>query len=206
MPRRPDVILDHAERIAAIAMAFGDVLRATRLPDGVRAEPDTTHTVMLIWLACELCPPELDRGKVAMLASVHDLPEVRSSLGDVNSFGITADARHAKEEAERAARIQLRNELGNNWMMRTLDEYEEQLAPEARYVRLFDKIVPKLTHALNACAALRALGHSAEHVEEVHRIQLAKLSAEYPEFPSTLALLAAAMDRSVESYPLPSKV
>lgn len=169
--------LGRATAIARLALQFSRVERVTRHEDGVRPETDSDHTVMLALVACDLAPDELDRGRVAAYALVHDL--VEAYAGDVQTLTITADGRRDKEARERAAFARIRAEFGaDSWIVRTLDAYEAQLDSAARYVRCMDKVVPKLTHLLNDCCAAKALtdraGFVASH-EEQHR----KLTAEY---------------------------
>ena len=51
--------------------------------------------------------------------------------------------------------------------MDTLTAYEAQIEPEARYVRLMDKVLPKLTHLFNECVAARELTTFAGHAYPV---------------------------------------
>lgn len=44
---------EQAIETARIALLLGDVERATKHPCGKR-ETDTTHSLMLVWVACEL--------------------------------------------------------------------------------------------------------------------------------------------------------
>lgn len=178
--------------LARISLAFGRVERATRHEDGVRPETDTDHTVMLGLIACELAPASLDRAKVAAFALAHDLAEVYA--GDTQTLVISAEGMAAKREREDAARARLIAELGaGSWVAETLAVYEQQCEPEARWVRAVDKVLPKLTHAFNGCAAAKALTDRPGFVD-AHARQYDKLRAEYPEFPDVLALLRASMD------------
>lgn len=91
-------------RLADLVLAFGRVNRATRHPDGVRPESDAEHTLMLAFAALTLADhhPEwgLDAGRLAILALVHDLPEVY--VGDTNTArGLSADEAAAKARRER---------------------------------------------------------------------------------------------------------
>ncbi len=183
--------LSRALQLARISLAFARVERATRHEDGRRPETDADHTVMLGLVACELAPPRLDRAKVAAFALVHDLPEVYA--GDAQTLVISAEGRAAKKEREDAARDRLAEELGvGSWVAETLAAYEAQQEPEARFVRVIDKILPKLTHAFNGCVAAMLLTDRAGFVE-AHAHQLRTLSVEYPEFPEALELLRASM-------------
>lgn len=183
--------LSRALLLAKLALAFGRVERATRHDDGLRPETDTDHTVMLGLVACELAPAELDRSKVAAFALVHDLIEVYS--GDTQTLVISPEAMTAKATRERAARARLVAELGaGSWVAETLSTYEAQVEPEARFVRLIDKVLPKLTHALNGCAGARPLTDRAGFLD-AHARQLGRLRGEYPEFQDALDLLAESM-------------
>ena len=184
--------------LARIALAFGRVERATRHEDGKRPETDTDHTVMLGLVACELAPPELDRAKVAAFALVHDLAEVYA--GDTQTLVISPMAMVAKQDREGAARARLAAELGaGSWVAGLLATYEQQQEPEARYVRLVDKVLPKLTHAFNGCAAAMPLTDRAGFVE-AHARQFQKFSEEYPEFTGVLDLLRSSMLHAEECW------
>ena len=173
-------------RLADLVLAFGRVERATRHPDGVRPESDAEHTLMLAFVALTLADehPEwgLDAGRLAVLALVHDLPEVYAG-------GLTPSQQAAKAERERAATERLHRELPGNVLMRALTTYERQDTPEARFLRVLDKVLPKLTHALNYGAALRELGMSVADMQAAHAAQRAKLFAEYPEWEPALGPL-----------------
>jgi putative hydrolase of HD superfamily len=183
--------LSRALTLARISLAFGRVERVTRHEDGTRPETDTDHTVMLGLVACELAPPHLDRAKVAAFALVHDLVEVYA--GDAQTLVISAEARVAKKAREEAAAVRLVAELGEgSWLAGLLATYERQREPEARFVRLLDKVLPKLTHAFNGCVAAMPLT-DCEGFVAAHDRQLRALSEEYPEFPEALELLRASM-------------
>ena len=171
-------------QIARISLAFGRVNRATLHEDGERPETDTDHTVMLGLLACELAPHGLDRAKIAAFALVHDLVEVYA--GDTQTLTISPDIAAAKRTREDAARQRLVAELGDgSWLADTMAAYEQQREPEARFVRLVDKVLPKLTHAFNECAAAQRLTDWRGFLAS-HERQFRQMSQEYPEFPEAL--------------------
>lgn len=183
--------ISRALALARIALAFGRVERATLHEDGKRVETDTDHTVMLGLVACELAPAGLDRTKIAAFALVHDLAEVYA--GDTQTLVVTAAMLKAKKARETAARARLATELGEgSWLAELLATYEEQRVTEARFVRVIDKVLPRLTHALNGCAAAQALTDRAGF-DASHARQLQTLTEEYPEFPEALELLRASM-------------
>ena len=171
--------------IADLALRLGAVNRATLYPDGVTAESDTDHTVMLQLAAVSIAATHrdlgLDTAMVGLYALVHDL--VEAYAGDVNTF--IPDASAAKDKAEREAEALKRIEkecAAWPWVARLIRTYEAQQEPEARFVRYLDKVMPKLTHALNHGAAMKAKGHTLERVREVHERQEGVLAHEYPEF------------------------
>ncbi len=183
--------LPRALVLARISLAFGRVERATMHEDGLRPETDTDHTVMLGLIACELAPPHLDRAKVAAFALVHDLAEVYA--GDAQTLVISLEARAQKKAREDAARLRLSSELGeDSWLAALLAVYEAQEEPEARFVRLTDKVLPKLTHAFNGCVAAHPIVDRAGFLA-AHARQLQELREAYPEFPEMLDLLQDAM-------------
>lgn len=169
--------LPRAIDLARLSLQFSRVERITRHEDGVRPETDSDHTVMLGIIACDLCPAGLDRGKVAMFALVHDLLEAET--GDVQTLTIDAAGRQAKADAEKAAMKTFSAKYGaDSWLMQTLVEYDWQVAPEARYVRLLDKVLPKLTHILNGCVGAKKVTDWRGFLES-HHAQYDALDAEY---------------------------
>lgn len=171
--------LDRAVDIAKLALQFARVRRVTRHEDGRRPEFDSDHTVMLAILACDMAPEGLDLGLVAQFAIVHDLVEADPECGDTQTLTIDAAGREAKAKREAAAMERLLLRFGEfSWLGRTLRAYERQDTPEARYVRIMDKVTPKLTHMLNDCRAARELT-DRDGLVAAHRQQLGKLAAEH---------------------------
>lgn len=195
-------MIERAKALAQLALAFGRVERVTRHEDGVRPETDTDHTVMLAVVACDLAPPDLDAGRIAQYAIVHDL--VEAITGDVQTLTIDAAGRVAKEAREAAALAQLVERFGrDSWLGATLVRYEEQADAEARYVRLVDKVLPKLTHLFNGCIAARQLTDIQGFIAS-HEAQRVKLLAQYggdPRLLPALALLHEAMVASEAAWP-----
>jgi putative hydrolase of HD superfamily len=191
--------IDQAIALASAALTFGKVERATLHPDGT-PESDATHTVMLAMIVADLAREEgLDPGLAVQFAFVHDLPETYA--GDTNTArGLTADAASAKVAREAASLRRLAAELGPCWTISMAARYEAQREPEARLVRYVDKILPKLTHALNRGQALAAIDMTTAEIEQKHEHQGASLRAQYPEFEATRALFEAACDRALAAW------
>jgi putative hydrolase of HD superfamily len=88
--------------LAQLCLRFGRVDRATTHEDGQRHETDTDHTVMLGVIACAFassCGLDLDIGKVAQFALVHDLVEAHA--GDTNTL---LSRTGSSEDASKAVR------------------------------------------------------------------------------------------------------
>lgn len=191
--------LQKAIDLARLALALSRVDRVTKHEDGVRPETDSDHTVMLGLVALELSRnTDLRRASVAAYALVHDLV-LEAKTGDVQTLTIDAAGKAAKVEREKVAMAELLAELGETSIGYRLRQYEEQKEPEARFIRLLDKVMPKLTHALNGAVAAKVFvdfdGFVAAHAK-----QHAELSAQYPEFPEILALLREAMNHAEDCW------
>jgi len=159
-----------AAQIATFMLRFARVERVTFHEDGVRPETDSDHTVMLAVMACDFAPPELNRGRIAEFAIVHDL--VEGYAGDAQTLTIDAAGKAAKADREHEALNRILSEFGaDSWIGVTLLAYEAQVEPEAIYVRVMDKVMPKLTHLFNGCVAAKRLtdlaGFRAAHERQI---------------------------------------
>ncbi len=152
--------------LGKMSLALGRVDRATCHPDGSTSESDTDHTVMLGLVACafaERFAPDLDRGKIAQFAFVHDLVEVYA--GDTPTAHIMTETDVSDKKArEDAALARIRSEMDPElpWVGATLEEYERLDTPEARFVKVVDKALPKITNILNSGATFKRQGHDEE--------------------------------------------
>jgi putative hydrolases of HD superfamily len=163
-------------------LAFGLVERVTHHEDGVTKESDSTHTVMLGIMACAFArdhAPHLDIGKIAQFALVHDLVEVYA--GDTNTFARDGVSHEDKAEREKKAMQVIREQFGETypWLPDMIEEYESLSSPEARYVKVFDKILPKISHLINGGVTVSQLGHDGESLKAFVTTQLAKIEATY---------------------------
>lgn len=188
-----------AINLARLALALGRVDRITQHPDGY-PESDTDHTVMLALVAAELAPPRLDRGRVLAYAIVHDLVEVYA--GDTPTLVALDEAgRRAKDAREAAALARFRDELGaDSWVVRTIEAFEAQADPEARWVKLLDKSAPKLTHILNGGRSIREHGVSLEGARNRVVGQLIHAERTSPDLPEVVDLGRALFARVVDAW------
>jgi 5'-deoxynucleotidase YfbR-like HD superfamily hydrolase len=169
-----DPLADGVVDLARMVYRLADIQRATRLPDGIRPESDSDHTLMLGVIACAYAAevsPELDLGLIAQFALVHDL--VESYAGDTNTFGgLDASRKADKEKREAEALTRIEAEFGSvfPWLLTTIHEYESLASPEARFVKVLDKIAPKITHLLNNLVVLRDEDAFNKHIESQEEV------------------------------------
>ncbi len=187
-------VADTVVHIAGLSLEFGRVNRITYHPDGATPESDTDHTVMLGLIACAFAAkyPQmgLDVGLVAQYALVHDLPEVYA--GDTPTLrALNEDAAQAKADREAAALDRITAEtVALPWLAATIHTYEDRQAPEARYVKAMDKVLPKLTHILNGGVSIREGGMTPADVEARYREQDEEIRRYAADFPLIFDLRA----------------
>ncbi|HEU4677440.1 MAG TPA: HD domain-containing protein [Candidatus Paceibacterota bacterium] len=180
--------------IGRLILAFAKVNRATTMEDGVTPESDTDHTVMLSVVASafakKLYPDSLDVGRVAEFAIVHDLVEAYAC--DTDSFGISAEAKRAKDEREREAYLRIEREFRDTfpWIPETIAAYERLDSREARFVKTADKLLSKVTHILNGGAYFKSRGMDEETMWNNYQQMVRAAEEKYgAEFPEVLALM-----------------
>lgn len=186
--------------LGQLSLLFARVNRATYHEDGVTQESDSDHTVMLGVCACAFASEydkSLDLGKVAQFAFIHDL--VEAYAGDTNSLGMVEDVKKVKEEREHDAFLRIKKEFENifPWIHSTIEDYESLGSKEAKFIKAFDKIMPKVTQVLNQGTQFRALNRKKEELEAIHQKQLIEMSQSYAqELNTTLELLATMMKKA----------
>jgi 5'-deoxynucleotidase YfbR-like HD superfamily hydrolase len=175
---------DYLLNLGELTVRFAKVERAPRYPDGHR-ENDAEHSYHLALSAVELAAdyyPELDVGLVAQYSLVHDLPE--SYVGDTWTIGISDEARAKKELAEAKATERLVKELPPH-IAQLLKRYEQQIEPEARFVRFIDKLTPGIINIMAGDALTFIEDHGIKTIDEwnlgidKHTARLRKM---FPEF------------------------
>jgi 5'-deoxynucleotidase YfbR-like HD superfamily hydrolase len=193
------IVTDDVIRLGRLALRFGRTMRVTYHEDGERQESDTDHTVMLCLIACAFAArffPKLDLGKVAQFSIVHDLVEAYAGDTDTQR-ALDPEQKAAKGRREWEAWIFIKNTLPRlPWVADTIAEYEEQRAPEARYVRAVDKLMPKITHLLNNGAGLARYNRdTVELAEHYEAVQLPEMLSYAAEFFDLFALRKDLVDR-----------
>ncbi len=120
---------------------FSGVDRIPRRKNGDR-ETDVEHSFLLATLAPNLARilyPNLDMDRIRHYSLVHDMIEIE--VGDVATFNLSPDEQAEKERREQIALKKLLKELPL-LEAEALASYERQDTPEARFVRLVDKLLP----------------------------------------------------------------
>lgn len=181
-PITPETVQKTIE-LGQLVLKFSRVDRVTCHEDGTTPESDTDHTVMLGIVACAFAKefaPELDRGRIAEFALVHDL--VETYAGDTSTFKVMSDDEaRGKEEREAQALVRIRAEFDSvyPWLGETIEAYERLDTKEARFVKIVDKVLPKITHILNKGAVSDRLGHTRESKRAFLDHQYEKISGSY---------------------------
>lgn len=176
--------------LGELAVRYAGIERSPQHPDG-RHENDAEHSHMLTMVATHLAHeyyPQLDQGLIAQFCSVHDYPEIE--CGDVSTLGISEEARIAKEAAEKVAAEKIIAQLPEPWAS-LLARYEAQAEPEARFVRLVDKIMPSIMQTFgNGHQVFREQYGvtTPEQLDELHAYGLRRIEELFPEFPEVLHL------------------
>ena len=100
-------------------------------------ESVAAHSWGVAFLAMQICPPELDRLKLIEMAVCHDVAEVR--VGDITPHdGISPEE---KVRAETNAMLSLSQGFPRGeYMFELYREYEAGETPEARFLKLCDKL------------------------------------------------------------------
>lgn len=169
--------------LGKLLMQFGRVKKSTYHEDGQTVESDTDHTVMTAVIACAFAErflPELDAGKIAKFALVHDLVEVYA--GDTPTFKKMSETeKKAKENRERTSLKRIVKQFGQElpWIHQTIKAYEAQRTAEARYVKAMDKLMPKITHILNSGVSIKEKGYSKPEAMGIYEEQHDKMQKEY---------------------------
>jgi putative hydrolases of HD superfamily len=165
----------------AFLFDFTQIDRKIHFPDSDRKdrfENDAEHSYSLSMMGWYLAQffPELDCGLIIKYSLIHDIPEIYA--GDVQAIRRTPSQEKAKVAAEHQAIIKLKT----TWsdfpdMNNTIDDYEQQVDSESRFVKALDKLMPSLLNILNDGKTLRL--YAIDRATELdHKEQKTKISPE----------------------------
>lgn len=143
------VAVPELERIfTGLILPFYAIRRDMQVPGEARPETDAEHCWSVGFVANALAPslaPELDPGKVAQLAQVHDLVEIHA--GDTSIWDSVNVETKARREAAALEKIK-RSYADNSWLVESISEYEAKSSPEANYVWAIDKLAAMMMRYL----------------------------------------------------------
>ena len=175
------------------------VNRVTLLENGQTLESDTDHTVMLSVCACSLAAklyPTLNVGKISQYALVHDLVEAYAGDTDTSNFDTVNWQDKTDRESKAFQKIKDEFSKNYNWIADTISQYDKQEDDEAKFVKLMDKVMTKLTHRSNSGAYFKNNNLSKEEAEN-HLVSQAKLlDKKYGDkFPEIIIIIRSLSDR-----------
>ena len=115
-----------------------DLARSGWVKNGViNCESVASHTWGVSWLVIALCPEDIDLQRALVMATIHDIAEIR--VGDITpNDDISTSEKHTMESnviKDIFSNFTNGNELYEIWM-----EYELQLSPESKFVKYCDKL------------------------------------------------------------------
>jgi putative hydrolase of HD superfamily len=189
-------LFDKLTLLSNLSFQYGETFRFTTYPDGKTLESDTDHSFMLGLSACalrDICAPELDRGKLAEYALIHDLVEVYA--GDTATLGMTDKSE--KMDREHQALLRLKKEWDDTfpWITGCIESYEAQIEPEARFIKVLDKIMPPLTQMQNHGEIFERLKVSPEDIIKGKDIQREWVQETAEEWPLLIKLYDEGLER-----------
>lgn len=178
------------ENAASLAMDLANLERATFNKGGQTHENVATHSLMLTMFIMSIdnvfAASGMDQNKCIRYAVVHDALESRT--GDTNTLADYDPV--AKAAAEVQALADMKVEFGEDSdLFYWIESYEQLCDPslswnEAQFVRLMDKLAPKLTHKFDGEACLRSHGLTREEYIERCWQQVDKLQGDYINAPA----------------------
>jgi putative hydrolase of HD superfamily len=176
-------IINTTLRLAALVEQLSMEGRTlTNHGDG-RAENVAEHSLMLAIIApaiAEQSFPQLEPNLVARFATIHDA--VEAYVGDTPTHQYEKLDVAAKEAREAQGLAQLAVDYRELPAFTSLiQDYEQQQIPEARFVRVLDKLMPLVIHFQDDGATLRSYTNR-EALLAVPSARNQYLRAHYPEF------------------------
>lgn len=180
-----------AVRVAALAGRLAVEKRAIVWDTDGQPEDVAQHSFMIgltaRTLAAEL-EPSLNADHVASLALIHDA--VEAYAGDTPTYNIDKSGLDQKAQREAAGLARLREDYRTTTpsLVVLVDEYEAQLTPESRFVRLIDKAGPALTYVIGNSTHISADGKIADDLREYWQRKEGTLRDQYPEYEQYLQM------------------
>lgn len=130
--------------------ALKDVERQNPLAGNPRRERVAEHSWYLAVAAILLrdeADEDVDLGKAALLAVAHDI--VEQFVGDTFAFGADTDGQFDREHLAMQELAKRSESAGVQRLVAYWHEYEDQVTPEARFVKGLDALLPILQNYHN---------------------------------------------------------
>lgn len=199
-----DNIVEKILELGNLSLNFSKINRMTFHQDGLRPESDTDHTFMLSLISCSLAEKfykdKLDISLVSQFALIHDLVEVYA--GDTDTLvNNSEEAKIIKEEKEIESLNKMKKEFGDifPWIHETIEKYESQESKESRFIKILDKVLPKITSIFNNCIAIKKRKSKQEY-EEFLKDQIDLYKGHFEEFPEILFIFNEINKKSLDSF------
>ncbi|MDQ3018304.1 MAG: HD domain-containing protein [bacterium] len=130
---------------------FQKIERINLIKGEERYENDVEHSYQLAligWYIVSSQKLDLNIDRVIQYSLLHDLVEVYA--GDTYAFDADVSVHESKVERERLALVQLKEEFSEfPEMTNTIEQYEQRLDEESKFVYALDKIIPPLNMYLD---------------------------------------------------------
>ena len=182
-PLSPEIL-----QIAEFVLQFRAQNRAIYYSEE-KIENDVEHSLMLaiaaLYLALEMFPDNMDTLKIVIQGLVHDMTEVVD--GDVASWTLTVEEHHKKSAKEAEGLVETLNKIPGI-IGKHLDEYSTHSTPEARFLRVLDKVLPAAVWLLvEAVYLLKILEeqHDIETIEAFEKSENEYNGSFYKKFMET---------------------
>ena len=155
-----------------------NIFRQTHLSGNGRRENDAEHAwhmAMMVYLLKEYANEEFDMAKAMMMALIHDIVEI--DAGDTYAFDTKGLATQKAREEQAAERLfGLLPEDQGEELKSLFEEYEANVTPEARFVRVMDNFQPLLLNNSNDGSDWRE--HGIGKVQVMNRHMKTKLGSD----------------------------
>ncbi len=157
-------------------------------PDG-RAENVAEHSFALSVVGpavAEKLYPELDANLICRFATIHDTLE--AYVGDTPTFDISEEGQRKKEELEFSAFIKMKKEFVHlPGLLHLVETYEAQVVPEARFIKVFDKVIVWQIHFSDKGQTFKR-EYTPELLKKHEVKKAADLRKNYPEFEDIITI------------------
>lgn len=158
-------------------------------PNG-RLENVSEHSLSLSIVApviSSILYPELNADHICRLCSIHD--SVEAYVGDTPTHEYAKVDFEAKQSREAAGlKMLLEDYKKFPAFVELINEYEDQVTPESRFVKVADKLMPLIVHLFDNGGFLKQFCSSKEELLKDAESRERNLLKDYPEFKELINL------------------